>query len=125
MWPYNVDHHLTENLKAVFFLSRLMVKILSSANFTAVDVTFLSIADFPYLLNIVAFNHLTIEYMIYGRTNLDRVTAEVYQVAFSSIFSGVKSYYTEFDPKESLQEVIVDYSDAQLQGILWIHLIIY
>ncbi|KAL9974529.1 hypothetical protein ACROYT_G011574 [Oculina patagonica] len=49
--PYKVEHYLTDNLNAVFFLSRLMAKILSSADFIVVDVTFPSVADFPYLLN--------------------------------------------------------------------------
>ena len=118
--PYKVDHYLTDNLNAVFFLSRLMTKILSSADFIVVDVTFPPLADFPYLLNIVAFNHLTMEYMICGRANLDRVTVEAYQVAFSGIFNCVKNYYPEFDPKDSLQAVIVDYSDAQIQGTFYI-----
>ncbi|XP_078371074.1 uncharacterized protein LOC144654724 [Oculina patagonica] len=95
-----------------------MAKILSSADFIVVDVTFPSVADFPYLLNVVAFNHLTMEYMICGRANLDRLTAEAYQVAFSGIFKAVGKYYPQFDPKDCLQAVIVDYSDAQVQGLI-------
>ena len=57
--PYKVDHYLTYNL--IFFVSGLMSKILSSADFIVVDVAFPSVVDFPYLLNIVAFNHLTMD----------------------------------------------------------------
>ena len=114
--PYKADHYLTDNLNAVFFVSPLMAKILSSADFLVVDVTFPSVSDLPYLFNIVAFNYLTMEYVICGRANMDRLTAQAYQVAFSSIFNCVNSYFPAFDPKETLQAVIVDYSDAQIQG---------
>ncbi|KAL9973736.1 hypothetical protein ACROYT_G020230 [Oculina patagonica] len=77
--PYKVEHYLTDNLNAVFFLSRLMAKILA---------------------------------------NLDRLTAEAYQAAFSGIFKAVGKYYPQFNPKDCLQAVIVDYSDAQVQGLI-------
>ncbi|KAL9974528.1 hypothetical protein ACROYT_G011573 [Oculina patagonica] len=46
------------------------------------------------------------------------MTAEAYQVAFSGIFKAVGKYYPQFDPKDCLQAVIVDYSDAQVQGLI-------
>ena len=109
--PYKAGHYLTDSLNAIFFASPLMAKIVSGA-----DVTYPSVKDFPYLLNIVAFNCLTMEYMVCARASMDRVNVNAYKLAFSEIFKAVKNHYPKFNEKERICAILIDYSDAQMQG---------
>lgn len=93
-----------------------MAKVITSADFIVADVTFPNVKEFPYLLNVVAFNYLTMEYMVCARVNMDRVSAKVYQMAFMEIFSCLNRYYPEFEEKSWAPAIVVDYSEAQIKG---------
>eukprot|EP00112_Aurelia_sp_Birch-Aquarium-sp1_P014358 Seg3094.1 transcript_id=Seg3094.1/GoldUCD/mRNA.D3Y31 product="ATP-dependent DNA helicase RecQ" protein_id=Seg3094.1/GoldUCD/D3Y31 len=115
--PYKIGHQLTDTFNLVYFVSRLMAKVITSADFIVANVTFPNVKEFPYLLNVVAFNYLTMEYMVCARVNMDRVSAKVYQMAFMEIFSCLNRYYPEFEEKSWAPAIAVDYSEAQIKGI--------
>jgi hypothetical protein len=61
-------------------------KLLGEAEYLFVDVTYTSNAYFPYLLNIVSFNHATLVYNAVGRVLMDRVDGAAYATAIKEIF---------------------------------------
>ena len=110
-------YYLTRCLNIAFFMNRLMAENLSSADFIIIDVLYTDVSDFPYLLNVTAFDFVTLVFMVVGRANMDRTTTEAYSKALDVLFRQCTEFFPPFDNGQILSGIIVDYSDAQAEGI--------
>ena len=68
-------------------MSPLMCDILY---FLEADVTYNENTEYKYLFNLAAFNSVTVEWMVVGRTRMISESAEAYKLAFE-IFSLYRS----------------------------------
>ena len=59
-----------------------MAKVASEAEFIQCDITYDDIQEYPYIFNAVAFNSMSMEWMVIARVRLNRQTAEAYALAF-------------------------------------------
>ena len=94
-----------------------MCKILSRAEFLQTDITYSENSEYPYLFNVVVFNEITLEWMVVARVWLDNQSEQGYRLAFRKVFDHCKENYPDFKLGESLLAVIVDWSDAEINGL--------
>ena len=57
--PYIRKYGIGDDFTWVLVMNPLMSEVLSTSQFIEVDVTYKSYFELPYLLNVVAFNYLT------------------------------------------------------------------
>lgn len=65
---------------------------------------------YPYLFNAVAFNDITMDWMVVSRVWLDTQSYLGYKFAFQKIFDSCKEKFPNFKVGETLQAVILDWS---------------
>ena len=94
-----------------------MVKIGSEAEFIQCDITYDDLKEYPYLFNAVAFNFVTMEWMVIARVRLNKQTSEAYGIAFSKMFGKCSSVCSDFQPGSSLLGVLIDWSGAEMNGL--------
>ena len=104
-------------MSTVVFATPQMLEVLAESLFVEADVTFPGITTFPYLLNIVAYNHLTIQFQVVARVLMSSLTAEAYKLAFGKVFSITTNLYPEFNHGAEVKGWILDFSSAQHQGL--------
>ena len=115
--PYLVSAGIEERIKYVFTMSPLMAKIGSEAEFIQCDITYDDLKEYPYLFNAVAFNFVTMEWMVIARVRLNKQTSEAYRIAFSKMFGKCSSVCSDFQPGSSLLGVLIDWSVAEMNGL--------
>ena len=59
-----------------------MAKVASEADFVQCDITYDDCRDYPYIFNTVAFNKVSMEWMVVARLRLDAQSASTYALAF-------------------------------------------
>ncbi len=106
-----------DTLDLVVFATPQMLLVLAEASFVQADVTYPGIKSFPYLMNFVTFNELTMQFQVVGRVLMTRVTREAYKQAFEELFKLTTEEYPEFDNGSNVRAWIVDFSLAQLGGL--------
>ena len=104
-------------MSTVVFATPQMLEVLAESLFVEADVTFPGITTFPYLLNIVAYNHLTIQFQVVARVLMFSLKAEAYKLAFGKVFSITTNLYPEFNHGAEVKGWILDFSSAQHQGL--------
>ena len=115
--PYLVASGFEEGIKYIFTMSPIMAKVASEADFIQCDITYDDCRDYPYIFNAVAFNKVSMEWMVVARLRLDAQTASAYALAFKKVFEKCKSYNKEFELGSTLQGIITDWSDAEISGL--------
>ena len=115
--PYLVSAGIEEGIRYIFTMSPLMAKIASEAEFIQCDITYDELSDYPYLFNAVAFNSVSMEWMVIARVRLNRQTSEAYALAFKKIFAKCSSINENFLPGSTLLGVLTDWSDAETNGL--------
>ena len=70
--PYLVSAGFENDIKYIFTMSPLMVKIAGRAEFMQCDITYDETREYPYLFNAVAFNDTLMECVIIGRVRLSK-----------------------------------------------------
>lgn len=63
--PYIRDYSITSSLSWVLTMSPLMEKVLSTADFVEVDVTYKASIEMDYLFNVVTFDYTTLHCKFY------------------------------------------------------------
>lgn len=110
-------HDINDEMSTVVFATPQMLEVLSESIFVEADVTFPGITTFPYLLNIVAYNHLTIQFQVVARVLMSNLSAEAYKLAFDKVFSITTNLHPEFNHGAEVKGWILDFSSAQYQGL--------
>ena len=94
--------------------SPLMTKMLSTAEYLQTDITYNDNPSYPYLFNAVLFNDIT---MVVAREWLNTQSEPGYKLAFKKMFTHCKDNFPDFVLGKSLVAVILDWSDAQINGL--------
>ena len=115
--PYLVSAGVESGIKYALVMSPLMCKILSTAEFLQTDITYNENSEYPYLFNAVVFNEVTLEWMVVARVWLNNQSEQGYRLAFKKMFDHCKEKYPAFGLGKSLSAVIVDWSDAEINGL--------
>lgn len=98
-------------------MSPLMCKVLSTAEFLQTDITYNENSEYPYLFNAVVFNETTLEWMVVARVWLVNQSEQGYRLAFKKVFEHCKANYPDFSLRETLLAAIIDWSDAEINGL--------
>lgn len=94
-----------------------MAKIASEAEFMQCDITYDDLSDYPYLFNAVAFNSVSMEWMVIAHVRLNRQTSEAYALAFKKIFAKCSKPLYLAMTIHSLLGILTDWSDAETNGL--------
>ena len=114
---YLVVSGFEEGIKYIFTMSPTMVKVASEADFIQCDITYDDCRDYPYIFNAVAFNKVSMEWMVVTRLRLDAQSASAYALGFKKVFEKCKRFNKEFELGSTLQGIITDWSDAEISGL--------
>ena len=68
-----------------------MTKVASEADFLQCDITYDSCKDCPYIFNVVAFDKVTMEWLVVASLRLDKQDSFAYGLAFKKLFDKCKS----------------------------------
>lgn len=97
-------------------MSPLMATVASEAEFIQCGITYDDLSDYPYLFNAVAFNSVSMEWMVIARVRLNRQTSKAYALAFKKIFAKCSSVNQNV-PGSTLLGILTDWSDAETKGL--------
>ena len=89
--PYLVASGFEDGIKYIFTMSPVMAKVASEADFIQCDITYDDCKDYPYIFNAVAFNKVTMEWMVVARIRLNKQDTFGYGIAFKKLFDKCKS----------------------------------
>ena len=64
----------------------IMTQVLSEAEFIQCNITYDECTDYPYIFNALAFNKVTMDWMVVGRLGLSKQAANAQALAFKKIF---------------------------------------
>ena len=98
-------------------MSSTMAKVASEADFIQCDITYDDCRDYPYIFNAVAFNKVSMEWMVVARLRLDAQSASAYALTFKKVFEKCKRFNKEFELGSTLQGIKTDWSDAEISGL--------
>lgn len=115
--PYLVSAGVENEIKYAFAMSPLMSKMLSTAEFLQTDITYKENSVYPYLFYAVVFNNITMEWMVVARVWLSTQSEQGYRLAYKKMFDHCKDQYSNFDLGKSLQAIVIDWSDAEVNGL--------
>lgn len=116
--PYLVSAGVESGIKYSFIMSPLMAQLLSQTQFLQTDITYNDNTDlYPYLFNAVAFNDITMDWMVVCRVWLNTQSNLGYKLAFEKMFAYCKNIFPNFDVNETLKAIVLDWSDAQVSGL--------
>ena len=73
---------------------------------------------YKYLFHAVAFNHVTMEWMVVARVWLDQQTASAYGLGFKKLFEQYRQADTNFAIGKTLLGIVTDWSDAEIKGLI-------
>ena len=123
--PYICDYSLNPSLTWVLAMSPQMANILNNSEYIEVDATFKGSIELEYLFNVdynslhcksIFSTSLTGNYVgvVVARVRLNKLNADAYRQA---VFNQVKKYYIGFEVGKTLNGIITDWSDTQLNGL--------
>ena len=65
----------------------------------------------------VAFNDVTLDWVVVSRVRMDKQDGNAYALAFSKTFQKYKADHPDFEPGKTLKGVVVDQSAAEIKGL--------
>ena len=98
-------------------MNPMMSKILAQSEFIEADITYNETKEYPYLFNVAAFDDVTMRWTVVSRVRMDKQHKNAYKFAFNKTFDKCKLDHPNFEPGTSLLGVIIDWSDAEIQGL--------
>ena len=69
------------------------------------------------VFNVVAFNQITMEWMVVSRVRMTREDHNAYALGFRKTFEKCKRDHQEFELRKSLLGIVIDWSDAEIRGL--------
>ena len=84
--PYLASAGIEDGIQYIHTMNPLMSKILARAEFVETDITFNETKEYPYVFNMVAFNQITIEWMVVSRVRMTREDHNAYALGFRKTF---------------------------------------
>ena len=115
--PYMVAAGFEDNINFIMCMSPLMASVLSQAEFVEADITYNETKEYKYLFNLVAFNDVTMEWIVVSRVRMDCQGADAYALAFRKTFEKCKLLHPDFEPGRTLKGIVLDWSDAEICGL--------
>ena len=115
--PYLVSAGYEDGINYIFTMNPMMSELLANSEFIEADITYNETKEYPYLFNVVAFDDITMQWTIVSRVRMDKQGKNAYHLAFSKIFAKCKTDTPNFELGKSLLGVIIDWSDAEIQGL--------
>ena len=115
--PYLRSAGLQDDMKYILVMSPLMAEVLAAAPFIQADITFDETKEYPYLFNVTAFDEITMKWIIVCRIRITKQNAGAYSLCFKLMFEQYTKECSNFKVGETLVGVIVDWSDAEAQGL--------
>jgi len=73
--------------------------------------------SFPYIFNVTAFDDVLLQWIVVCQIQVTSQSAQAYAFCFMKTFEQCKKVHPNFTVGESLVGVIVDWSDAQCNGL--------
>ena len=98
-------------------MSPLMSQVLMSAPFIQADITYDETNQFRYTFNVTAFDDVLLQWVVVCRIRVTSQSAQAYALCFKKMFEQCKKDCPNFTVGESLVGVVVDWSDAQCNGL--------
>ena len=94
-----------------------MSQQLSKASFIECDITYLDNFEYKYLFNVTAFDEETMKWTVVGRCLLSKDDSDTYSIGFGKVFGMAKSDYSKFEVGTTLRGIVIDWSDAEANGV--------
>ena len=104
-------------IKYIVTMLTFMSQIASQADFIRCDLTYDSSKEYLYIFNAVAFNNSSIEWIVVARIRLDAQYIVGYALCFKKLLEKCKSSRTYFELGIILQGTVIDWSDAEINGL--------
>ena len=115
--PYLVAAGIDNGINFIFCMSPFMCSLLAESEFVEADVTYNETREYPYLFSMVAFNYMTIDWVVISRVRMNKQDSSAYCLAYSKTFTKCKSVDSNFEPGKTLLGVVVDWLDAEIKGL--------
>ncbi len=115
--PYLASAGIEDGIQYIHTMNPLMSKVLSHADFVEADITFNETREYKYVFNMVAFDQLTMEWMVVSRVRMTREDHSAYALGFRKTFDKCKREHKEFELGKTLLGVVIDWSDAEMRGL--------
>ena len=115
--PYLRAVGMEDGVSYILTMSPLMCDILTSADFMQADVTYDENTEYHYLLNVVAFNFSTMEWMTVARVRLSCETSDAYRIAFQKVINICRARHPDFSPTDDIKGIVIDWSRAEMNGL--------
>ena len=68
--PYLVAAGIENGIKFIFCMSPFMSSLLAESEFVEADVTYNETREYPYLFSMVAFNYVTMDWVVVSRIRI-------------------------------------------------------
>ena len=115
--PYLVSTGMENGINYIFVMSPFMAHTAARADFIQTDITYDHMQGYKYLFHAVAFNHVTMEWMIVARVWMDQQSSRAYELGFKKVFEQCNMADQNFKVGETLQGIVTDWSDAEIKGL--------
>ena len=115
--PYIRSAGIEEEMKYLLVMSPLMSTALASSPFIETDITYNETKEYPYLFIATAFDPITMYWMVVCRVRITKQSKDAYALCFKVMFDRCKRDNPEFDVGKTLLGVIIDWSDAEAEGL--------
>ena len=116
--PYMRNYCISPDISYQFIMSPFMSKVMASADFIQVDVTYGENSVLPYLFNATAFDEITMKWVIIARMRCNKENTSMYETAFEQMFATCKKDISSYDVNTHLQGIVVDWSDTERAGLI-------
>lgn len=94
-----------------------MDKIASEADFIQCDITYDDCKDYLYIFNAVAFDKVSMEWMVIARGRLNSQDSARYALCFKKLFDKCRNTNEDFEFGSTLQDIVTDWSDAEINRL--------